>query len=135
MISKIAEGLYRGPRINWHRDIADIMRLEIKTVLNLEAAYDNEDVKECLKYGIQPLELNFSPYLPPTGDQIKVALDILTNQKFKPTLMHCRRGKDRTGFVVAAYRMEVDRWERDKALQELRTHGMSLWLCWWTLFL
>lgn len=37
----------------------------------------------------------------------------------KPLLVHCFHGSDRTGVVVAMYRMVVQHWPREKAIAEL----------------
>lgn len=36
----------------------------------------------------------------------------------RPVLVHCLHGSDRTGVVVAMYRMVVQRWPREKAIAE-----------------
>lgn len=41
--------------------------------------------------------------------------------------MHCRRGADRTGTVIACFRIAHDGWSNRKALREAMSFGMS-WL-------
>lgn len=36
----------------------------------------------------------------------------------KPVLVHCLHGSDRTGVVIAMYRMVVQKWPREKAIEE-----------------
>lgn len=38
----------------------------------------------------------------------------------KPLLIHCWHGSDRTGTVVAAFRIAVQNWEVEKAIAEMR---------------
>ncbi|GAK93748.1 protein tyrosine/serine phosphatase [Nonlabens ulvanivorans] len=38
----------------------------------------------------------------------------------KPLLIHCWHGSDRTGVVVAAYRMVCENWSTEKAIAEFR---------------
>jgi protein tyrosine phosphatase (PTP) superfamily phosphohydrolase (DUF442 family) len=49
---------------------------------------------------------------------IVAALKVLTRSN-KPVLVHCWHGSDRTGVVVAMYRMVVQNWSREKAIAEL----------------
>jgi len=41
----------------------------------------------------------------------------------KPVLVHCWRGSDRTGAVVAAYRIAFQGWTREQAIDELVNGG------------
>ena len=41
--------------------------------------------------------------------------------------VHCRRGTDRTGAIVAFYRIARQGWDRDKAAKEARDVGMRPW--------
>jgi protein tyrosine/serine phosphatase len=61
----------------------------------------------------------------PSSEQINKALSILQSDSDGPIFIHCRRGKDRTGTVVACYRIQHDHWEGKKALEEARSLGMS----------
>ena len=42
----------------------------------------------------------------------------------EPTFVHCKEGKDRTGTVIACYRMLHDRWQNKTALKEAESYGM-----------
>ena len=39
--------------------------------------------------------------------------------------MHCKRGADRTGAVIASYRVDHDHWDNRRALSEAMERGMS----------
>ena len=51
-------------------------------------------------------------------EEIVKALRIIVSAE-KPVLIHCYHGSDRTGAVVAMYRMVVQNWTREKAIAEL----------------
>ena len=42
-----------------------------------------------------------------------------------PVFVHCQRGADRTGAVIASYRIEHDGWDSARALKEAMANGMS----------
>jgi len=42
-----------------------------------------------------------------------------------PVFVHCRRGADRSGVLIACYRMAHDHWSNEQALAEARTAGLS----------
>ena len=61
----------------------------------------------------------------PTEQQVSKILGILDDSDSWPVFVHCRRGADRTGTVLACYRISHDRWENRKALAEAETYGIS----------
>ncbi len=51
-------------------------------------------------------------------EEMARALSILVRSD-QPILIHCWHGSDRTGALVALYRMVVQNWPREKAIEEL----------------
>jgi protein tyrosine/serine phosphatase len=43
----------------------------------------------------------------------------------KPVLVHCWHGSDRTGVVIAMYRMVFQDWPREKAIDEFENGGFG----------
>ena len=52
-------------------------------------------------------------------------LSILEDGSTGPVFVHCKRGADRTGAVIAAYRIDHDGWDNARALREAMKKGMS----------
>jgi protein tyrosine/serine phosphatase len=44
--------------------------------------------------------------------------------------VHCRRGADRTGVVVAVYRVCVEGWTKEDAIAEMMTGGFHFHSSW-----
>lgn len=65
---------------------------------------------------------------PSTLRQIAYSLD-------KPikTFIHCRRGIDRTGYAIAAYRILVCNWTFEEAISECKKYGHRVWFYFWWL--
>jgi protein tyrosine/serine phosphatase len=51
---------------------------------------------------------------------------IIDEQENWPVFVHCKRGSDRTGTIVALYRISHDHWTANQALSEAQRHGLSL---------
>ena len=47
------------------------------------------------------------------------ALNVITHAE-KPLLVHCLHGSDRTGLVVAMYRMVCQNWSKEQAITEMQ---------------
>ena len=62
--------------------------------------------------------------------QILQFLKIATDPKRQPLLVHCRHGADRTGTMVAAYRVVVQGWSKDQALAEMQEGGFGYHPIW-----
>ena len=61
----------------------------------------------------------------PTQEQVSKVLSVLEDSDSWPVFVHCRRGSDRTGTVLACYRISHDHWKNQKALEEAKTYGLS----------
>jgi len=52
-------------------------------------------------------------------------LQVLRENRGKKVLVHCRLGDDRTGMMVAAYRMAEEGWTAQEAMKEMQAFGFS----------
>ncbi len=59
---------------------------------------------------------------------VRKVLSVLTDPENLPVFVHCAHGKDRTGVVVAVYRMEVEGWREPEAEAEMEAFGFhEIW--------
>jgi len=96
---------------------AEIKRLGITTVLNLRDFHSDEEAQG-LGLDLQRIEMDAGKI---TILQLVQALRIIRAAK-GPVLIHCWHGSDRTGTVSAIYRMVMQGWSADAAIDEL-IHG------------
>ena len=52
-------------------------------------------------------------------------LRIVTDHERTPVLVHCHYGADRTGVLCAAYRVAVQGWSKQQAIDEMTRGGMG----------
>jgi tyrosine-protein phosphatase SIW14 len=64
---------------------------------------------------------------PPAMTNVREFLKVIKDPvKYpRPILLHCFAGEHRTGVYVAIYRMEVDHWTREQAVEELQRFGYT----------
>jgi protein tyrosine/serine phosphatase len=103
------------------KDIADLRALGVKSILNLRR--HNTDPKELERAGFKLL-LQRMEADDLAVDDLVAALRIIRDAP-KPVMVHCWHGSDRTGSVVAAYRIVFQGWTREAALDELRHGGFG----------
>jgi len=123
---QVDANLYRGAQPA-PQEFKSLARLGIKTVLDLRPEEDHvrAEQKVVEAAGMRYISLPMNGLLAPTDQQITRALAIIQDSGSGPVFVHCRRGADRTGTVVACYRIAHDQWANEKALEEARTLGMS----------
>jgi hypothetical protein len=123
MITFVGNGVSRGPRPE-PADFAAI-KAEFATVLSLEGA--DEDVKEILE--LQPVRIISRPispwqiYVTGISQEALAAILQFIEVEPKPLLVHCQHGQDRTGLVIAAYRVAVCKWPKQVAMAEALSFG------------
>ena len=61
----------------------------------------------------------------PKDDDFAKFLTVLRDNPDKKVFVHCRQGVDRTGMMIASYRMAEQGWTAQEALREMRAFGFS----------
>ena len=100
----------------------------IKTVLSLRAF--NDDAPLVSPSSTLRLEqIRFKSWHPEDEDVIKF-LRIATSPALQPVLVHCQHGSDRTGTMVAIYRIVVQGWTKQQATDEMIRGGFGFHPLW-----
>jgi len=60
----------------------------------------------------------------PADQQVKIVLDLIDALP-APVFVHCEHGCDRTGTIIACYRIARDQWSAASALAEAERYGLS----------
>ena len=124
---KVSDHVYRGaqPTDEGFRSLA---KLGVATVIDLQPYGDSRSLAEekAVKAdGMQYINLGMHGMETPSDVTVAKVLAILESTQGGPVFVHCHRGADRTGGIIAVYRIEHDHWDNAKALKEARQMGMS----------
>ena len=114
---KVDDRLYRSEQPDAEA-MAEIEAFGIKRVLNLREYHDDDDEVEGRQLQTFHVPIDTKQI---NDDDVVAALRIILASK-EPILVHCWHGADRTGTVVAMYRIVVQGWSREAAIDEL-VHG------------
>jgi tyrosine-protein phosphatase SIW14 len=123
---KLNESVYRGgqPTDEGFRYLA---KLGVKVVLDLreQDARASSEERVVTAAGMRYVNVPMTGLTPPTLAETDKILKLLEDPADGPVFVHCKRGADRTGAVIAAYRIEHDHWDNARALREAKDMGMG----------
>lgn len=103
----IEKGIYRGPGFAGQHHLAKaVSDKNIKTILNLEMRDSIFETKWCYWQRVQLINLDLNPFLISPWD-VQFAVSLLQNESLHPIYVHCRHGRERTGLIIAAYRVRT----------------------------
>jgi len=110
---KVSQELYRSGQPQ-QKGMRELESMGIKTILNLRNSMDDkQEIKgtslQQVRIPMRAKKIDF--------EDIRTALIAIKNAE-KPVLVHCLHGSDRTGAVCAAYRMVVQNWSKEDAINE-----------------
>jgi protein tyrosine phosphatase (PTP) superfamily phosphohydrolase (DUF442 family) len=72
--------------------------------------------------GMNVTVLDWRTDKPPAHD-IKMLLELFDGNE--RVLVHCKAGRDRSGYAIAIYRIHRQHWSLQRAIQEMEAHGHS----------
>ncbi|MBA2525059.1 MAG: tyrosine-protein phosphatase [Pyrinomonadaceae bacterium] len=108
----------------------DLLRqLGIKTVVNLrdDDARAKQEEAGARMAGLQYFNFPFERWGRPQDKEMEQVLAIINNPANQPVFVHCQHGADRTGVVIAVYRITHDGWTSEQAKAEAKRFGLKPW--------
>jgi len=119
--ARVDEGLYRGAYPVGC--LGFLKKRGIRTVVNLRSAHDYRAEAEAA--GLDYVHIPLSASKPPPAEAVRRFLAVVTDPANRPVYVHCRRGADRTGAMVAVYRIAVCGWSAERAVREMESLGFA----------
>lgn len=117
---RVNEEIYRSEQPESSSN-EELKKLGIKTILNLRD--DKSDSLIFLNSDFNLINVKMDARRFKSKDVIK-ALEALKSAP-KPILIHCKHGSDRTGLIVALYRITEENWPKEKAIFEMKRGGFG----------
>ena len=97
-------------------------QLKIGTVINFLPESDANWLKAP---GIRQIQLSYRTNHVDDSDVLAALKAIKEAEANGPVLMHCKHGSDRTGLMAAMYRVVVQGWSKEDALNEMTLGGFG----------
>lgn len=119
---EVTPTLYRGGLLNTE-GLTALAKMGVKIVVDTHAN-DVSEEKTVKSLGMEYVAIPWHcPW--PRDEVFANFLRVLRENRGKKVFVHCRLGDDRTGMMVAAYRMADEGWTADEAMNEMQTFGFT----------
>jgi protein tyrosine/serine phosphatase len=122
-LNLVAPNLYRSAQPTADGFQAARKRLHLNSVLNLRESSTDTALLVGMQLESRSVPMNAMHI---TQGEVIEALKIITAAKAKgPVLVHCLHGADRTGVVMAMYRILYQGWSKEQAIDEMKNGGYN----------
>ncbi|MBI4660653.1 MAG: tyrosine-protein phosphatase [Verrucomicrobia bacterium] len=109
------------------RGMRELEAMGIKTVINLRAFHSDKD--ELKGTSLKCERISFNTWHPEDEDVIRF-LRIVADTNRGPFVVHCQHGSDRTGTMIAIYRIAFEGWSKDEAIREMTSRDFGFHKVW-----
>jgi hypothetical protein len=105
-----------------------LKQMGIDIVVDLRLSGDGNEKKDVNRAGMKFVPLRWHCMYP--HDEVFARfLKFLHDNRGKKIFVHCRYGDDRTGMMIAAYRMAEEGWTPEEARKEMEKFGFHRLVC------
>lgn len=125
-------GVYRGGQPNSPDGWSYLKNIKkIITVVKLNPETPDESDEEAKRLGMTVIEARLPPQSfsewgnKPDKDNIRKAINALMDESKWPIFVHCTHGQDRTGLIIAMFRVIHDGYSKDEAFEEMIKLGFG----------
>jgi protein-tyrosine phosphatase len=127
---KVTENIFRGSHPTDR--FAGLSRLGIRNTICLQSGvHDMLDGEaytlwaQARTHGISVHYFPQSNFTAPNDEKVRAVLSAISylTEGGQKVFIHCKHGKDRTGYMVAAFRMQAQGWSYEKSVNEMHEHG------------
>lgn len=125
-LHQVSPMLYRGAQPT-KTGYAELKELGVRTVVNLRTFH--ADAAACRKHNLAYRHISMQAWEAEEEEVLKF-LRVATDPGQGPVFVHCQHGADRTGMMVAIYRMVVQGWTREEAIREMTDGGFGFHSVW-----
>jgi len=114
-LHKVSDSLYRSAQPS-AEGMKNLRAIGVETIVNLRSFHSDRD--EIGDTGLAYEHIYMKAWHPEEEEAVRF-LQIVANPRRYPVLVHCQHGADRTGTMVALYRVAVQGWNKEEAIEEM----------------
>jgi len=125
-LHKVTDDLYRSAQPSTV-GMKNLKEFGIETIVNLRSFHWDRD--EIGDTGLAYEHIYMKAWHPEEKEIVRF-LQIVTNSRRTPVLVHCQHGADRTGTMCAVYRLFIQSWSMDEAIREMKDGSFGFHEIW-----
>ncbi len=121
---QVSASLFRGAQPS-EPGLAELKKLGISVIVNLrERGSEVESERKLVEaLGLRYVSIPVGSWSAPAREQVVEFLTLLRRSPGDKIFVHCHLGRDRTGVMIAAYRVAEQHWSAGQAIAEMHTAG------------
>ena len=120
---EVTPTLFRGAQPT-PKGFESLAKMGIDIIVDARGDRSASEGKEVRALGMQYVAIPWHcPF--PHDDAFVRFLKLLKKNPYKKVFVHCRLGDDRTGMMIASYRMAAEGWSANEAMLEMQRFGFS----------
>ena len=121
---KINDVLFRGAQPS-AQGLAELKKLGITTIVDLRGNRGPvaSERREVESLGMRFIDIPVLGWSAPSNAQVAQFLKLFKEDPQQKVFVHCYYGEDRSGVMVAAYRIAQQNWTADQAIAEMYSFG------------
>jgi tyrosine-protein phosphatase SIW14 len=126
---KISDVLFRGAQPT-EQGLAELKKLGVTTIVDLRGNRGpvSREREQAESLGMRFIDIPVNGWSAPSNAQVAEFLKLFQQDPTQKIFVHCYFGRDRTGVMVAAYRMAQQNWTPDQAVTEMDSFGYRYYL-------
>lgn len=125
-LHKVGDGLYRGAQPT-AEGIKELEKMGVKTIVSLRTSKSDREIMEGTNLALEEIPMDTWSV---KQEYVERFLSIAADKNRQPVFVHCQHGADRTGTMCAAYRVVIDGWTKQQAIDEMTKGGFNFHSIW-----
>ncbi|WP_425235767.1 tyrosine-protein phosphatase [Ulvibacterium sp.] len=112
---RINDSIYRSEQPS-RKGFRELEAIGVKTIINLRRLKEDDKKAKGTDLQLKKIPLRAAKMVEADINNVLYTIQISE----KPALIHCWHGSDRTGVIIAAYRVVFENWEKERAIREFK---------------
>lgn len=132
--ARLSPTLYRGAVPKSKQDLKLLKHAGVRAIVDFQARPNPLEAKWAKDLNLKYLPVPWTAHLHRAllyqyvYNTARHFLEVLADEENLPVYVHCYHGRERTGTMIAVYRIAIENWSYERARDEMLSFGVNKWL-------